>query len=81
MGFKDIDTFKSNEEIYDCLNSRGLSYEIMLDKVMGKEKFVKNDYEIKRSTFDITIKRTDVDFDMLSRRCSNIEEFFDVIDW
>ena len=53
----------------------------MLDKVMVKEKFVKNDYEIKRSTFDITIKRTDVDFDMLSRRCSNIEEFFDVIDW
>ena len=72
--FKDIDTFKSNEEIYDFLNSKGLSYEIMLDKVRNKEKFVKNDYDIKRTTFDITIKSTDVDFDMLSRKLRGVNE-------
>lgn len=53
----------------------------MLDKVRNKEKFVKNAYDIKKNTFDIVIKDTDVDFDMLTRKCSNIEEFFDVIDW
>lgn len=81
FGVKDIETFKGNTEIYDFLNSKGLSYEIMLDKVRGKEKFVKNEYDIKKTTFDITIKSTDVNFDMLARKCSNIEEFFDVIDW
>ena len=35
----------------------------------------------KDTTLVETIKNTDIDFDMLSRRCSNIEEFFDVIDW
>lgn len=45
----------------------------MLDKVRDKEKFVKNDYDIKKTTFDIMIKSTDICFDMLYRKCSIIE--------
>lgn len=30
---------------------------------------------------DIQIKETVLDWDRLSGKCSNIEEFFDVIDW
>lgn len=32
-------------------------------------------------TFDIKIKHTDYNKDLLNKRNSNIEEFFDVIDW
>lgn len=32
-------------------------------------------------TFDIKIKHTDYNKDSLNKRNSNIEEFFDVIDW
>lgn len=81
LGAKDIDTFKGNTEIYNFLNSNGLSNKIMLDKIRDKEKFIRNDYDVKKTTFDITIKSTDVEFDLLSRKCSNIDEFFDVIDW
>ena len=81
LGFKDIDSFKGNAEIYDFLNNNGMSYEIMLDKVRDKEKLIRNNYEVKKTTFDITIKSTDLDLDLLNRKCSNIEEFFDVIDW
>ena len=42
---------------------------------------MKNKYEIKKKTFDISIKSTIFDQDMLGQKASNIEEFFDVIDW
>lgn len=81
FGVKDIDSMKSNEDIYDFLNSGAMSYEIMLDKIKDKESFLENKYEIEKTTFDICIKDTLVNFDLLSRKCSNINEFFDVIDW
>ncbi len=44
-------------------------------------KLVSNKYEIKKKTFDIIIKQTDYDQDELNKKNTNIEEFFDVIDW
>ncbi len=37
--------------------------------------------DIKKKTFDISIKSTVFNQDMLNQRVSNVEEFFDVIDW
>ena len=34
-----------------------------------------------KKTFDIIIKQTDYDQDALDKKNTNIEEFFDVIDW
>ena len=81
LGIQDISLLKGKADIYDFLNSNGLSYEIMLEKVRTREKFVRNDYDIKKSTFEIMIKDTIVNYDMLNKKCSNIEELFDVIDW
>lgn len=36
---------------------------------------------LKKKTFDISIKSTILDQEMLGQRAGNIEEFFDVIDW
>lgn len=55
-GYKDLDAFKNDTEVYEFLNT-------------GKK------------SFDISIKSTIFDQDMLGQKASNIEEFFDVIDW
>jgi len=81
LGIKDIDTFKSNVNVYELLNRNRMSYQVLLSAVRNKEKILRNVYEIRKKTFNITVKKTIVDMDMCSRRGSNIEEFFDVIDW
>ena len=80
-GFKDLDSFKNETEIYDFLNSGSKSFETMLGIIRAQEKLVKNRYEIKKKTFDISIRSTEYNPDLLGRKTSNIEEFFDVIDW
>ena len=79
--FKDIAAFKSNEDVYEFLNSGNRSYGNLLDVIRKQDKLVSNKYEIKKKTFDIIIKQTDYDLDALDKKNTNIEEFFDVIDW
>ncbi len=79
--FKDIASFKSNGEVYHFLNTGNKSYKNLLDVIRNQDKLVSNKYEIKKKTFDIVIKKTDYVQEALSKRNSNIEEFFDVIDW
>jgi hypothetical protein len=80
-GYKDLDAFKNDTEVYEFLNSGKKSFENMLEIVRRQNKSVKNQYEIKKKTFDIIIKQTDYDQDALDKKNTNIEEFFDVIDW
>ena len=63
------------------MNSGSKSFETMLGIIRAQEKLVKNRYEIKKKTFDISIRSTEYNPDVLDRKTSNIEEFFDVIDW
>ena len=79
--FKDIASFKSNEDVYEFLNVGKKSYMNLLEAIKKQEKLVSNKYEIKKKAFDIKIKKTDYNPDMVNKRNSNIEEFFDVIDW
>ena len=79
--FKDIAAFKSDEDVYEFLNAGSKSYRTLLDAIRKQDKLVSNNYEIKKKTFDIVIKQTIYDKDALNKRNSNIEEFFDVIDW
>ena len=79
--YKNITIFKSNEEVYEFLNSGSKSYSNLLDAIRKQEKLVSNKYEIKKKTFDIVIKKTDYNQEALNKKNSNIEEFFDVIEW
>ena len=81
LGFQKVSDFKSYAEIYDFLNRSSLSYRVMMEKIRGREKLLKNTYDIRKKNFEITVKDTSCDFDQLNRKCSNIEEFFDIIDW
>ena len=80
-GYKYLDAFKNDTEVYEFLNSGKKSFENLLGIIRRQGKLVKNQYEIKKKTFDISIKSTMFNQEMLDQRVSNIEEFFDVIDW
>ena len=79
--FKNIAAFKSNGDVYEFLNTGKKSYMNLLEVIKKQEKMISNKYEIKKKTFDIKIKKTDYDKDAVNKRNSNIEEFFEVIDW
>lgn len=81
LGFQSLEQFKSNTGVYECLNNGERSYQVLIQKIRGKDKFVKNTYSVKKKNFEIAISRTDVTWDLLDRKGSNMEEFFDVIDW
>ena len=80
-GYKDLDAFKNDKEVYEFLNNGKKSFENLLGIIRRQDKLVKNRYEINKKTFDISIKSTEYNGDVLDQRVSNIEEFFDVIDW
>lgn len=81
LGFQSLEQFKKSTDVYEHLNNGERSYQVLIQKIQGKDKFVKNTYSVKKKNFEITISRTDVTWEMLGRKGSNIEEFFDVIDW
>lgn len=81
FGFQSLEQFKRNTGVYECLNNGDRSYQVLIQKIRGKDKFVKNTYSVKKKNFEIAISRTDVTWDLLDRKGSNMEEFFDVIDW
>ena len=81
LGFQTLEQFKKNADVYECLNQGGRSYHILIQRIQGKDKFLKNKYSVKKKSFDIAITRTDLAWELLGRKGSNIEEFFDVVDW
>lgn len=81
LGFQSLEYFKKNREVYECLNNGERSYQVLIHKLQCKDKFVKNTYSVNKKNFEISITRTDVIWELLDYKSSNMEEFFDVIDW
>jgi hypothetical protein len=81
LDLENLDAFKNDKDVYEFLNTGKRSFEKMLNSIRVQEKLVRNKYEIKKKTFEISIKSTEFNEDMLGRKVSNIEEFFYVIDW
>lgn len=79
LGFEDIEKFKAKKDIYTYLNTKGNSFELMLSRLRGQ--IVINHYQINKTSFEIKISRTDIIWDNESKRGSNINEFFSVINW
>ena len=79
LGFEDIEKFKAKKDIYTYLNTKGNSFELMLSRLRGQ--IVINHYQINKTSFEIKISRTDIMWDNESKRGSNINEFFSVINW
>lgn len=76
-----MEEFKKNVKVYDNLNDGECSYKIMIDKVRKMNNIVNNFYIIKKKTFEIVVKKTEVCLDNVTKRGTNMNEFFDVINW
>lgn len=76
-----MDEFKGTEAIFDFLNSGDKSYTYAVHQLEKKPKLLKNLYTVNRKTFEVKIKNTFLMWDNLMAKSSNMEEFFDVVDW
>ena len=72
LGFQSLEQFKKNTEVYECLNNGSRSYQILIQKIQGKDKFVKNTYSVKKKSFEIVISRTDVKWKLLGLKGGNV---------
>ena len=76
-----IEQFKKEKDVYILLNTSPCSCDVMLDKTKHLPKIIVNKYTCKKASFEIQITDSEIDLDMLSSKGSNINEFFDMIDW
>ena len=53
FGFQSLEQFKRNTGVYECLNNGERSYQVLIQKIRGKDKFVKNTYSVKKKNFEI----------------------------
>lgn len=81
LGFSNIKDFKKKRDVYDYLNNGDKNYQIMVDRLKVANKMVKNDYIIDRKTFEVKIIEVIFSLDKAGLKGSNIDEFFEVIDW
>lgn len=79
LGYKSIEDFKSDQKVYNFLNSRGNSEGIMLSSLKGKARFIINNYSVSKTQYEIKISSTADDWTRLEQKGSNINEFFEVI--
>lgn len=78
LGYKNVDEFKSDDKIYNVLNTKENSYTIMLSLLKKENCFVINNYAINKKQYEIKISTT-FDWQKLGRKGSNIGEFFEVL--
>ncbi len=78
LKYKTVDEFKSDEKIYNVLNTNGNSYTLMLSSLRKENCFVVNNYSISKKQYEIKVS-TLYDWEKLGKKGSNINEFFEVI--
>ena len=78
LGYKGVEEFKADEQVYNVLNTNGNSSDLMLTVLKKDNCFIINKYSIKKNLYEIKAS-TVYDWEKLGRRGSNINEFFEVI--
>lgn len=79
LGFGKIEKFKAMRDVYDYLNAGDNSCHLMLSRL--RKKIVINRYRVNKSNFEIKITGTELVWEHGNERGSNINEFFEIIDW
>lgn len=78
LGYKSIDEFKADENVYNVLNTNGNSCNLMLSLLRKENCFIINSLSISKKQYEIKTS-TVYDWEKLDRKGSNINEFFEVI--
>ncbi len=79
-GFSNLSQFKSKKDIYSFLNTGNRNYKNMLSK-LGRNKIIINEFRVSKRRFEVRANQTRFCRDALERKGSNVNEFFEVIDW
>lgn len=81
LGFSGIKEFKKKQDVYDYLNNGDKNYQTMLHRIKDINKIVKNIYTIDKKRFDVKITDNLCNMENVDVKGTNINEFFEVIDW
>lgn len=79
LGFDSLENFKAMKDVYGYLNAGDNSWRLMLSRL--QKKIVVNRYRVNKTHFDIKISDTEIIWEHENERGSNINEFFEIIDW
>lgn len=79
--YKNLEDFKSDEKIYEFLNSNSKSYINAINKIKTKKPYISNEYikDIKKLDKSLKIRQTTINAEALCYFHSNMYEFFDII--
>ena len=78
LGYKSVDEFKADEKVYNVLNTKENSYDLMISLLRKDNCFIINKYSISKKLYEIKIS-TFYDWEKLGSKGSNINEFFEVV--
>lgn len=78
MGYKSLDKFKSDKKVFNVLNTNENSYEIMLAALLKNNCFIRNEYKINKTKYEIAINSI-YDWEKLGLKGSNINELFEIL--
>lgn len=81
FNFRNMAEYKAKGDIYNFLNSNGNSVDNALNKLKNKNSVIINTYHKNAKSFSIKIKDTNVCYENDSCKGSNINEFFDIVEW
>lgn len=78
LGYHKIDEFKSDAKVYDLLNTKGNSSNLMMNALKANNCFIKNQYAVNSDLYKISVK-TDYDWNKIGLRGSNFNEYFEIL--
>lgn len=78
LGYRNVDEFKADKNVYNVLNTRGNSIEVMLSSLRSTNRFIQNKYTFNKRTLSIAVETT-YNWDKLGYQGSNINEFFEMV--
>lgn len=78
LGYRNVDEFKADSKVYDVLNTKGNSVEVMLTSLKSTNCFIVNKYSFNKRMFSMSVETT-YNWDKLGYQGSNINEFFEIV--
>ncbi len=78
LGYSSLDDFKADSKLYNVLNAKGNSYNLMLQALKEKKTFITNKYKINKTMYELTLS-TLCDWELFGCKGSNISEYFGIL--
>lgn len=78
LGYRNVDEFKAESKVYNVLNTKGNSVEVMLNSLKSTNCFIVNKYSFNKRMFSMSVETT-YNWDKLGYQGSNINEFFEIV--